>query len=51
MGHYGVVQTINRYEDSLKHYEEIRRHLEMLQGDGSWMGVRHASFLPPRFIH
>lgn len=39
MGHYGVAQTMARYEDALKHYDEIRRHVEMLQGDGSWMNV------------
>jgi ubiquitin conjugation factor E4 B len=44
MGHLGVQQTTNRYEDALKHYDEIRQHLETLQGDNSWMGVRHIPF-------
>lgn len=39
-GHYGVQQTFNRFEEALKQYHEMKEHLQMLQGDGSWMGVR-----------
>jgi ubiquitin conjugation factor E4 B len=37
--HYGMQQTIRRYEDSLKHYDELRNHIESIEADNSWMGT------------
>jgi ubiquitin conjugation factor E4 B len=41
MSHYGILRTISTYSDLAKHLEEMQRHLDILQGDGSWMGVRN----------
>ncbi|KAJ6585038.1 ubiquitin elongating factor core-domain-containing protein [Mycena capillaripes] len=38
MSHYGILRTISTYSDLAKHLEDMQRHLDMLQGDGSWMG-------------
>jgi len=40
MSHYGYLKTIQTYNGLAKHVEDIQRHLEMLNSDGSWMGVR-----------
>jgi ubiquitin conjugation factor E4 B len=40
VGHVGVHQSINRYENSLKEYDDISQHLEQIEGDNSWRGVR-----------
>jgi ubiquitin conjugation factor E4 B len=40
MSHYGYLRTISTYEDMGKHRDDLQRHMEQLQGDGSWMGVR-----------
>lgn len=48
MAHYGILRTISHYNDFGKHLDDMQRHLDMLNGDGSWMGVRskiHAGFL------
>lgn len=39
MSHYGYLRTIQTYNDFGKHIEDMQRHVEMLNGDGSWMGV------------
>ncbi|KAH7922937.1 hypothetical protein BV22DRAFT_1036932 [Leucogyrophana mollusca] len=39
MSHYGYLRTIQTYEDFAKHVDELQRHSEMLNGDGSWMGT------------
>lgn len=39
MAHYGYLRTIQSYNALAKHLEDIQRHLDFLQGDGSWMGV------------
>lgn len=39
MSHNGYLRTIQTYNDLAKHIDDIQRHLDMLQGDGSWMGV------------
>jgi hypothetical protein len=39
MSHYGYLRTIQTYSDLQKHIEDIQRHLDYLNGDGSWMGV------------
>ncbi|EMD39878.1 hypothetical protein CERSUDRAFT_63413 [Gelatoporia subvermispora B] len=36
MNHYGYQKTVDSFEDLAKQYDEMSRHLEMLQGDGSW---------------
>jgi ubiquitin conjugation factor E4 B len=40
MSHYGYLRTIQSFSDFGKTTQELQRHLERLQGDGSWMGVR-----------
>ncbi|KAF8903108.1 ubiquitin elongating factor core-domain-containing protein [Gymnopilus junonius] len=37
MSHYGYLRSIQTYNDLAKHIEELQRHLDMLNGDGSWM--------------
>ena len=39
MSHYGYLQTIQNYNNLAKHNDDLQRHLDMLNGDGSWMGV------------
>ncbi|OSX59930.1 hypothetical protein POSPLADRAFT_1066990 [Postia placenta MAD-698-R-SB12] len=39
MNHYGYQKTISTFEDLARQYDEINRHLEMLEGDGSWRGT------------
>ncbi|KDQ62323.1 hypothetical protein JAAARDRAFT_149126 [Jaapia argillacea MUCL 33604] len=39
MNHYGYQKTVDTYEDLAKHTDELQRHLDMLNGDGSWMGT------------
>ncbi|KAJ7107276.1 ubiquitin elongating factor core-domain-containing protein [Mycena crocata] len=38
MSHYGILRTISTYLDLAKHLEDMQRHLDMLKGDGTWMG-------------
>ncbi|KAF8158117.1 ubiquitin elongating factor core-domain-containing protein [Crassisporium funariophilum] len=38
MSHYGYLSTITNYNNLAKHVDELQRHLDMLNGDGSWMG-------------
>ncbi|KAF9533152.1 ubiquitin elongating factor core-domain-containing protein [Crepidotus variabilis] len=38
MTHYGYLKTISSYNDLNKHLEDIQRHLDFINGDGSWMG-------------
>ncbi|KZT09134.1 uncharacterized protein LAESUDRAFT_801836 [Laetiporus sulphureus 93-53] len=38
MNHYGYQKTISTFEDLARQYDEMNRHLEMLEGDGSWRG-------------
>ncbi|KAJ7672776.1 ubiquitin elongating factor core-domain-containing protein [Mycena rosella] len=38
MSHYGILHTISTYSDLAKHLDEMQRHVDMLNGDGSWMG-------------
>ncbi|KAJ7288279.1 ubiquitin conjugation factor E4 [Mycena rebaudengoi] len=38
MSHYGILRTINTYSDLAKHIDDMQRHMDMLNGDGSWMG-------------
>ncbi|KAJ3770697.1 ubiquitin conjugation factor E4 [Lentinula raphanica] len=39
MSHYGYQKTISNFNDLEKHMEDIERHLNFLNGDGSWMGT------------
>ncbi|KAF9221552.1 hypothetical protein BS17DRAFT_784937 [Gyrodon lividus] len=39
MGHYGYLRTTQTYEDFGKHHDELQRHHDMINGDGSWMGT------------
>ncbi|KAE9400507.1 hypothetical protein BT96DRAFT_965352 [Gymnopus androsaceus JB14] len=38
MSHYGYQKTISSYNDLAKHLDDIQRHVDFLNGDGSWMG-------------
>ncbi|KAF9464224.1 ubiquitin elongating factor core-domain-containing protein [Collybia nuda] len=38
MSHYGYLRTIQTHNSLQKHLDDIQRHLDMLNGDGSWMG-------------
>ncbi|KAH9936359.1 ubiquitin elongating factor core-domain-containing protein [Fomitopsis serialis] len=38
VNHYGYQKTISTFEDLARQYDEMNRHLEMLEGDGSWRG-------------
>ena len=40
MSHYGYLRTIQTFNDLGKHTYELQRHLDRLNGDNSWMGVR-----------
>lgn len=44
MSHYGYLKTVQTYGDLGKQIEEVERHLEFLNGDGSWRGVRSLFF-------
>ena len=44
MGHYGYLRTTQTYDDFAKHHDELQRHHDMINGDGSWIGVRRARF-------
>ncbi|KAK7677760.1 hypothetical protein QCA50_019312 [Cerrena zonata] len=39
MNHRGYMKTISNYEDLQKESSELHRHVEMLEGDGSWRGT------------
>ncbi|TFK52628.1 hypothetical protein OE88DRAFT_1628311 [Heliocybe sulcata] len=39
MNHYGYQKTIQSYDDLAKTTDDMRRHLDMLQGDTSWQGT------------
>ncbi|PCH40023.1 hypothetical protein WOLCODRAFT_88418 [Wolfiporia cocos MD-104 SS10] len=39
MNHYGYMKTISITEELAKQYDEMKRHMEMLEGDGSWRGT------------
>ncbi len=49
MSHYGYLRTIQTYNGLGKHVDDLQRQLDMINGDGSWMGVSNATF-PPRII-
>ncbi|KAJ3503365.1 hypothetical protein NLJ89_g8468 [Agrocybe chaxingu] len=38
MSHYGILKTIDSYNNLGKHVEDLQRHIDMLNGDGTWMG-------------
>lgn len=38
--HYGYLKTVSDFEDLGRQYDDMQRHLEMLEGDGAWRGVR-----------
>ncbi|KAH0586206.1 hypothetical protein H2248_007462 [Termitomyces sp. 'cryptogamus'] len=38
MSHYGYLKTIQTFNNLAKHLEDLKRHLEFINGDGSWMG-------------
>ncbi|KAI0789740.1 ubiquitin elongating factor core-domain-containing protein [Abortiporus biennis] len=38
LNHYGYQKTISSFEELSRQYDDMERHLEMLEGDGSWRG-------------
>ncbi len=44
MSHYGYQRTIQSYTGLGKTTEDMQRHLDYLNGDGSWMGVSYDLF-------
>ena len=38
-GHYGLQKTIHTFEDLSKEHDEVRRHLDNITADSTWMGV------------
>lgn len=45
MSHYGYLRTISAFEDLGKHLDDMQRQLDMINGDGSWMGVSSKLFI------
>ncbi|KAL1722762.1 ubiquitin elongating factor core-domain-containing protein [Schizophyllum commune] len=39
MCHYGLLKTVDSYNEMHKHISEYQRQLDQIQGDGSWMGT------------
>ncbi|KAI0770227.1 ubiquitin elongating factor core-domain-containing protein [Fomes fomentarius] len=39
VNHTGQQKIVNNFEELARQYEDIRRHLEVLQGDQSWQGT------------
>ncbi|GLB38346.1 putative ubiquitin elongating factor core [Lyophyllum shimeji] len=39
MSHYGYLKTIQTYNNLAKHLDDLQRHLDMINGDGSWQGT------------
>ena len=48
INHIGQQKIVNNIEELARQYDDIRRHLEALEGDQSWRGVRcgHISLFP-----
>lgn len=40
VNHIGQMKLVNNVEDLNRQYDDIRRHLDVLQSDQSWRGVR-----------
>ena len=40
--HIGQLKLVNNIEELLRQYDDVRRHLEVLQSDQSWRGVRYS---------
>lgn len=52
MGHYGYLKTTQTYDDFAKHHDELQRHHDMINGDGSWIGVsRPRTSVCPFCVH
>ena len=47
-GHYGLQKTIHNFEDLSKEHDEVRRHLDNITADSTWMGVSvsRGDFIP-----
>ncbi|KAN0123314.1 Ubiquitin elongating factor core domain containing protein [Russula decolorans] len=39
LGHYGLQKTIRTFEDLSKEHDEVRRHLDNITADNTWMGT------------
>jgi len=50
MSHYGYLRTIQTFNDLSKHIEDIQRHHDMLNGDGSWMTVHGFMVILPKIF-
>ncbi|KAJ8523244.1 hypothetical protein ONZ45_g319 [Pleurotus djamor] len=51
MSHYGYLKTISTYNDLAKDVEGIQRHIDMLNGDGSWMGTPRQARMEGALTH
>ncbi|KAG6816241.1 hypothetical protein H0H87_007478 [Tephrocybe sp. NHM501043] len=38
MSHYGYLKTIQSFNNLAKHLDDLKRHLDHINGDGSWRG-------------
>ncbi len=45
--HIGQMKLVNNVEDLNRQYDDVRRHLEVLQSDQSWRGVRFSILSQP----
>ena len=48
--HIGQLKLVNNIEELLRQYDDVRRHLEVLQSDQSWRGVRYLDLSRMRII-
>ena len=45
MNHYGYQKTLSSFEELAKNLDDLVRHREQLEGDGSWRQVCHDSVI------
>lgn len=45
MNHYGYQKTLSSFEELAKHLEDMTRHREQLEGDGSWQQVSRGHYI------
>ncbi|KZV65315.1 hypothetical protein PENSPDRAFT_614272 [Peniophora sp. CONT] len=41
--HYGLCKTMDNFEETSKHLDELKRHLKTIEGDRSWEGTAFAA--------
>lgn len=40
INHYGLIRTIQEHDDLGKELDQIQRHLDIINADTTWQGVR-----------